>query len=422
MRPDDSDKKCYDEDIARDTPIFLAMEASFMPLPDGTRYFDHAATTPADPRVVERMLPYFSQFFGNASSIYTLGRKSLAALDEAHEEIAGILRCRPTEVVFTGGGSEADNLAVKGIALAERRRGNHIITSAIEHHAVLHTCQQLERQGYTVTYLPVDGNGLVDPAAVEAAITDQTALVSIMYANNEIGTIQPIPEIGRICRSHRVPFHTDAVQAAGLLDLDVTSLEVDLLTLSAHKFYGPKGVGVLYLRQGTRVLPQILGGSQERNRRAGTENVAGVVGAAEALRLARAERDQEVARLVSLRDRLISGMLTLEGTRLTGHPQQRLANSASFTFAGIEGESLLLSLDLMGVAASSGSACSTGDIEPSHVLTALGVSAADARGHLRLTLGHGTSDDDVDFLLEQLPGILERLRALSANPAPTAAM
>ncbi len=393
-----------------------------MPLPDGTRYFDHAATTPTDPRVVERMLPYFSHFFGNASSIYSLGRKSFAALDEAHEEIAGILHCRPTEIIFTGGGSEADNLAIKGIALAERRRGNHIITSAIEHHAVLHSCQQLERQGYTVTYLPVDGNGLVDPAAVEAAITDQTALVSIMYANNEIGTIQPIPEIGRICRAKRVPFHTDAVQAAGLLDLDVTSLGVDLLSLSAHKFYGPKGVGVLYLRQGTRVLPQIVGGSQERNRRAGTENVAGAVGTAEALRLARAERDQETERLSALQGRLIAGMLRLEGARLTGHPWQRLASSASFTLAGIEGESLLLNLDLMGVAASSGSACSSGDIEPSHVLTALGLSAAEARGHLRLTIGHSTTNDDIDFLLEQVPGILERLRALSAYPAPTTAL
>jgi cysteine desulfurase len=242
-----------------------------------------------------------------------------------------------------------------------------------------------------------------------------------MYANNEIGTIQPIPEIGRICRAHRVPFHTDAVQAAGLLDLDVTRLEVDMLSLSAHKFYGPKGVGVLYLRQGTRVLPQIVGGSQERNRRAGTENVAGAVGTAEALRLARLERDQETERLASLRERLIAGVLKLEGARLTGHPQQRLVSSASFTLAGIEGESLLLNLDLIGVAASSGSACSSGDVEPSHVLTALGLSAADARGHLRLTLGHSTSDEDIDFLLEQLPGILERLRALSAYPAPTAA-
>ncbi len=387
-----------------------------MPLPDGTRYFDHAATTPVDPRVMERMLPYFSEQFGNASSIYTLGRKSLAALDEAHEQIAEALHCRPTEIIFTGGGSEADNLAIKGIAWAEKRRGNHIITSAIEHHAVLHTCEQLERQGYTVTYLPVDDAGLVDPAAVESAITDQTALVSVMYANNEIGSIQPIAEIGRICHAHRVPFHTDAVQAAGLLDLDVRELGVDLLSLSAHKFYGPKGVGVLYLRQGTRIQPQILGGSQERNRRAGTENVAGAVGIAEALRLARAERTQETERLRRLRDRLIAGVLALSSTRLTGHPQLRLPGSASFTLSGVEGESLLLSLDLIGVAASSGSACSSGDIEPSHVLTALGIPASAARGHLRLTLGHSTTDDDIDFLLDALPPILDRLRALSTSP------
>ncbi len=387
-----------------------------MPLPDGTIYFDHAATTPTDPRVVERMLPYFSDLFGNASSIYTLGRKSLAALDEAHEQIAAILHCRPTELIFTGGGSEGDNLAIKGIAYAQRRRGNHIITSAIEHHAVLHTCQQLELEGYTVTYLPVDSAGLVDPAAVEAAINDQTALVTLMYANNEIGTIQPIAEIGRICRARKIPFHTDAVQAAGLLNLDVTELNVDLLSLSAHKFYGPKGVGVLYVRQGTRIQPQILGGSQERNRRAGTENVGGAVGTAEALRLARAEREAEAARLTALRDRLIAGVLALPGAALTGHPERRLPNSASFTLAGVEGESLLLNLDLLGIAASSGSACSSGDIEPSHVLTALGIPAADARGHLRLTLGHSNTDEDVDVLLAQLPGLLERLRALSTRP------
>ncbi len=390
-----------------------------MPLPDGTRYFDHAATTPVDTRVMERMLPYFSQSFGNASSIYALGRRSLAALDEAHEEVAEALACRPTEIIFTGGGSEADNLAIKGIAWAERRRGNHIITSAVEHHAVIHTCQQLERLGYTVTYLPVDGTGLVDPHAVEEAITDQTALVTIMYANNEIGTIQPIAEIGRICRAHKVPFHTDAVQAAGLLDLDVGALNVDLLSLSAHKFYGPKGVGVLYLRQGTRIQPQIVGGSQERNRRAGTENVAGAVGTAEALRLVRLERDQECLRLGSLRDRLIAGVLAMPGTGLTGHPERRLPGSASFTISGVEGESLLLSLDLIGVAASSGSACASGDIEPSHVLSALGLPATTARGHLRLTLGHSTTDEDIDFLLQELPPILSRLRALSTDPATT---
>lgn len=388
-----------------------------MPLTDGTIYLDHAATTPVAPEVLERMLPYFSEQFGNPSSIYGLGRRAAAALDEAHETVADVLGCRPTEVVFTGGGSEADNLAIKGIAYAPRRRGNHIVTTAIEHHAVLHTCQQLEREGYRVTYLPVDGDGRVDPAAVEAALTDETALVTMMFANNEIGTIQPIAEVGRICRERRIPFHTDAVQAGGLLDLNVRELNVDLLSLSAHKLYGPKGVGILYVRQGTRVQPQILGGSQERNRRAGTENVAGAVGAAEALRRARDERAAEVPRLLALRDRLIAGVLAIPGARLTGHPTLRLPNSASFALAGVEGESLLLNLDLIGVAASSGSACTTGSVEPSHVLTALGLAPAEARGHLRLTLGHSNTESDVSFVLERLPGIVERLRSLSTRPA-----
>lgn len=388
-----------------------------MSLPDGTIYMDHAATTPVHPAVIERMLPYFGELFGNPSSVYTLGRRNMEALDAAHALAAELLNCRPTEIVFTGGGSEADNLAIKGIAYAARRRGNHIITTAIEHHAVLHTCQQLERDGYTVTYLPVDSTGRVDPAAVEAAITDQTALVTIMYVNNEVGTIQPIAEIGRICRAHRVPFHTDAVQAGGLLDLDVQALQVDLFSLSAHKFYGPKGVGLLYIRQGTRLQAQILGGSQERNRRAGTENVPGVVGAAEALRLAQAERHMEAPRLTALRDRLIAGVLRLPETRLTGHHIERLPNNASFAIAGVEGESLLLNLDLIGVAASSGSACSSGSVEPSHVMTAMGFSAQEARGHLRLTLGHSTTEGDVDYVLEHLPQIVERLRAMSTRPA-----
>ncbi len=391
-----------------------------MPLPDGTIYLDHAATTPTDPAVLERMLPYFSERFGNPSSIYRLGRLSFDALDTAHETVAAALGCRPTEVLFTGGGSEADNLAIKGIAYAQRRRGNHLITSAVEHHAVLHTCQQLEREGYTVTYLPVDRDGLVDPQDVAAAMTDETALVTIMYANNEIGCIQPIAEIGRICRARRVPFHTDAVQAGALLDLDVGALGVDLLTLSSHKFYGPKGVGILYVRQGTRIQPQILGGSQERNRRAGTENVPGAVGAAYALERVRSEREREVPRLAALRDRLIEGVLRMPGARLTGHASRRLPNHASFAFAGVEGESLLLNLDLIGVAASSGSACTTGAAEPSHVLTAIGLGADEARGHLRLTLGHSTSDEDIDFVLAQLPPIPERLRALSTRPASAA--
>jgi cysteine desulfurase len=388
-----------------------------MALANGVIYLDHAATTPMRAEVLARMEPYFSEFFGNPSSIYTLGRKSLDAIDSAHETVARALSCRPTEIVFTGGGSEADNLAIKGIAYAQRRRGDHIITTAIEHHAVLHTCQRLEQEGYRVTYLPVDEFGRVDPAQVEAAITDQTALVTIMYANNEVGTIQPIAEIGRICRARRVPFHTDAVQAGGLLDLDVSSLQVDLLTLSAHKFYGPKGVGILYVRQGTRVQPQVLGGSQERNRRAGTENVPGVVGAAAALELARDERERENERLLALGDQLITGMLALPDAQLTGHPTQRLPNSASFTLAGVEGESLLLNLDLVGIAASSGSACTSGDIEPSHVLSAMGVSASQARGALRLTLGRSVNADDIGVALERMAEILPRLRSLSTQPA-----
>jgi cysteine desulfurase len=387
-----------------------------MPLPDGTIYMDHAATTPADPAVIERMLPLFAEAFGNPSSIYSLGRRSHLALDDAHEQVARVLNCRPTEVVFTGGGSEADNLAIKGVALAARRRGQHIVTSAIEHHAVLHTCQYLERQGFEVTYLPVDRFGRVEVAQVAAALRDDTALVSIMYANNEVGSIQPIAEIGALCRSRRIPFHVDGVQAGPALDLDVQGLQVDLLSLSAHKFYGPKGVGILYTRQGTRLQPQILGGSQERNRRAGTENVPGIVGAAEALRLAHERRHEESARLAGLRDRLISGVLQMADARLTGHPTERLPNSATFVFPGVEGESLLLSLDLLGIAASSGSACSTGAVEPSHVLTAMGLTAEEARGHLRLTLGRSTTDEDVDAVLRALADVLDRLRSL-ATPA-----
>ena len=306
-----------------------------MPLPDGTIYLDHAATTPVRPEVIAAMLPYFSEAFGNASAIYALGRRSHQALDDAHQTVARLLHCRPTEIVFTGGGSEADNLAIKGVAGAARRRGQHIITSAIEHHAVLHTCDYLAQQGFEVTVLPVDALGRVDPAQVAAALRDDTALVTLMYANNEVGAIQPIAEIGALCRARRVPFHVDAVQAGGALDLDVSQLGVDLLSLSAHKFYGPKGVGILYVRQGTRLQPQILGGSQERNRRAGTENVAGAVGAATALRLAREERHEENARLIALRDRLIAGVLPLPDTQLTGHPTLRLPNSASFTFGKI---------------------------------------------------------------------------------------
>ncbi|WP_376795202.1 cysteine desulfurase NifS [Thermogemmatispora sp.] len=377
-------------------------------------YLDHAATTALDPRVLEAMLPYLTSEYGNASSIYTLGRRAMQAIDRAREEIAAILNCRPTEIVFTGGGSESDNLAIKGVALAAQNKGKHIITSAIEHHAVLHTCRYLERFGFTVTYLPVDEYGLVDPEAVERAITPDTVLVSIMYANNEIGTIEPVEEIGRLCRQRKVPFHIDAVQAAGALPLDVKALNADLLSLSAHKFYGPKGVGVLYIRQGVRLLPQLQGGSQERGRRAGTENVAGIVGAATALRLAYEELEQVQPRLRALRDRLIDGILSsIPGSRLTGHPTRRLANNASFCFEGVEGESILLNLDLLNIAASTGSACTSGSVEPSHVLVALGLPPQWARGSLRLTLGKDNSEEDIETVLAVLPGIVEKLRGLA---------
>ncbi len=388
-----------------------------MALADGTIYLDHAATTPVDPRVVEAMLPYFTEQFGNPGGVYAAGRRAAAAVDDARETVAGILRCRPTEVIFTSGGSEADNLAIKGIAGALRSRGNHIVTSAIEHHAVLHTCQALEREGWRVTYLSVDATGRVSVADVAAALTDQTVLVTVMLANNEIGTIQPIAEIAELCRARKIALHTDAVQGGGLLDLDVTRLRADSLSLSAHKFYGPKGAGALYLRTGMRLAPQIYGGSQERNRRAGTENVPGIVGLATALALAQGEREHEAARLAALRDRLIMGVLALPGARLTGHPSERLANSASFAFEGIEGESLLLNLDLRGVAASSGSACTSAIVDPSHVLVALGLDDAWNRGHLRLTLGHSTTGDDIDRVLALLPTELAALRRLGTRPA-----
>ncbi|MBE3566417.1 MAG: cysteine desulfurase NifS [Thermogemmatispora sp.] len=383
-------------------------------MPERLIYLDHAATTALDPRVLEAMLPYLTSDYGNASSIYTLGRRAMQAIDRAREEIAAILNCRPTEIVFTGCGSESDNLAIKGVALAARNKGQHIITSSIEHHAVLHTCHYLERFGFNVTYLPVDEHGLVDPEAVERAITAETVLVSVMYANNEIGTIEPVEEIGRICRQRKVPFHIDAVQAGGALPLDVKALNADLLSLSAHKFYGPKGVGILYVRQGVRLLPQQQGGSQERGRRAGTENVAGIVGAATALRLAYEELEQVQPRLRTMRDRLIEGILSrVPRSRLTGHPTRRLANNASFCFEGVEGESILLNLDLLNIAASTGSACTSGSVEPSHVLVALGLPPEWARGSLRLTLGKDNSEEDVDTVLSVLPGIVEKLRSLA---------
>ncbi len=381
-------------------------------MPERTIYLDHAATTALDPRVLDAMLPYFMTEYGNASSIYTLGRHAMQAIDRAREQVADILGCRPTEISFTGCGSESDNLAIKGMAYAAQKKGNHLITSSIEHHAVLHTCQYLDRFGFKTTYLPVDSYGRVDPTAVEQALTDQTILVSVMYANNEVGTIEPVAEIGCICRARKIPFHIDAVQAGGALPIDVAALNADLLSLSAHKFYGPKGVGILYVRQGMRLLPQLQGGSQERGRRAGTENVAGIVGAATALRLAYEELPQVTPRITALRNRLIDGLLTIPGSQLTGHPTDRLPNNASFCFDGVEGESILLNLDMLGVAASTGSACTSGSVDPSHVLMAMGLSPEAVHGSLRLTLGKGNTDADINMILSTVPGIIEKLRSL----------
>ena len=377
-----------------------------------TIYFDHAATTALDARVLDTMLPYLTTEYGNASSIYTIGRHAMQAIDHSREQVAELLHARPSEIAFVGCGTESDNLAIKGMAFASQKKGKHIITTPIEHHAVLYTCQYLERFGFDTTYLPVDEYGMVNPEDVERSITDQTVLVSVMYANNEVGTIEPIAEIGRICRARKIPFHVDAVQAGGALPIDVLELKADMLSLSSHKFYGPKGLGILYVRQGMRILPQLQGGSQERGRRAGTENVANIVGAASALKLAYEEMPQVTPRIQALRDRLIAGVLQIPRSRLTGHPTERLPNSASFAFEGVEGESILLNLDLLGVAASTGSACTSGSVDPSHVLVAMGFPSEWSHGSLRFSLGKHNTEAEVETVLGALPGIIERLRGL----------
>lgn len=379
-------------------------------------YLDHAATTPLDPEVLAAMMPYLTEQFGNPSSIHRLGRAALDALDVARDTVARVLGATPKEIIFTGGGSEADNLAVKGVALAQRRagRGAHVITSAIEHHAVLHAVEWLQALGFEATVLPVDGDGLVRPDELRAAIRPDTVLASIMYANNEVGTVQPLPELGAICRERGVPLHSDAVQAPGSLPLDVGALNVDLMTIAAHKFYGPKGVGALYVRRGTPLMALISGGGQERRLRAGTENVAGVVGLAEALRRAEERRPAYAARCAALRDALVAGVLErVPGSALNGHPARRLPNNASITFEDVEGESVLLLLDQHGIAASSGSACTSGSLEASHVLLALGVPHERALGSVRFSVGRATDEDDVAALLEMLPGVIEQLRAVT---------
>ncbi len=376
-------------------------------------YMDNAATTPVSPAVLEKMLPYFSECYGNANSIHSTGLDARKALNAARKKIATALNCNPEEVYFTSGGSESDNWALKGVAFANRKKGNHIITSAIEHHAILHTCEWLEKQGFEITYVPVDADGLVNPADVEAAITDKTILISIMAANNEIGTIEPIEEIAKIAHAHHVLFHTDAVQAIGAIPVDVRAIGCDLLSLSGHKFHGPKGVGALYIKQGTRIDNLIHGGAQERGRRASTENVAGIVGMAEAIELATANIPEKAARISALRDQLIDGLTALPYVRLNGHRTKRLPGNVNVSVRFIEGESLLLRLDLAGVAASSGSACTSGSLDPSHVLLAIGLPHEIAHGSLRLSLSDTTTQEEVDYVLSVLPGIIEYLRDMS---------
>ncbi|MFC2059204.1 cysteine desulfurase NifS [Chloroflexota bacterium] len=377
---------------------------------------DHAATTPTHPKVLEAMLPYFSEKYGNPSSIYRLAQESHKAVGEARTSVADILGCKPREIIFTGGGTESDNAALKGAAFALKEKGNHIITSSIEHHAVLHTCQFLEKFGFEVTYLPVDRFGLISIDALEHAITDRTIVVSIMLANNEIGTIEPVDEFVRLVKDtgRNIVFHTDAVQGCGALDLDVNKLGVDMLSLSAHKFHGPKGAGILYLRKRTPFMSQQVGGAQENNRRAGTENVPGIVGTAVALKLADEHKDSNHLHCRELRDRLIEGISSqIKDAFLNGHPTQRLPNNVNFSFQYVEGESILLNLDFAGIAGSSGSACASESLDPSHVLLAMGVPAEVAHGSLRLTVGPDNTHEDVDHVLSVLPGIVEKLRAMS---------
>lgn len=380
-------------------------------------YLDHSATTPVDPRVVEAMVPYLSDRFGNPSSLHCLGREAGQALDRARQTVAEIMHAHPHEIIFTSCGTESNNLALRGVALAQRARGrgNHIVVSAIEHHAVLTTAEDLrDRYGFELTIAPVDADGLVSPQAVAEALRPDTVIVSIMYANNEVGSIQPLAEIAAHTRARNIPLHTDAVQAGGYLSLDVDALGVDLLSLSAHKFYGPKGIGLLYVRNGVPLWPQQTGGGHERRRRAGTENVASIVALAAALAIAQEERVAEAARLQSLRDDLIARVEAgIPSVRLTGHRTRRLPGHASFLVHGVEAEGMLMGLDLAGICASSGSACTSGAQEPSHVLTAMGISRVDAVGHLRLTLGRSTTRAQIDRLLEVLPGLVERLRALA---------
>lgn len=377
-------------------------------------YLDYAATTPCDPEVVKAMEPYFFEKFGNASSIHSFGQEAKKAIEDSREALASFLGADPSEIVFTSGGTESDNFALKGVASALEKKGNHIITSVIEHHAIIEPCKFLENKGFNITYIPVDKQGIVSLEDIKKTITDKTILISIMHANNEIGTIQPIAEIGKIAKEKGIYFHTDAVQTVGHIPVDVNELNADLLSLSAHKFYGPKGVGALYIRKGTRIDRFMHGGDQEKGRRASTHNLTGIVGVGKAIELCRDRMDKEASLQIALRDRLIKEIPEkIKEVYLNGHPTKRLPNNVNFSIKYIEGESILLNLDMLGIAASTGSACTSTSLEPSHVLLAIGLSHEIAHSSLRLTMGRWTKKEDIDYLLEHLPKIVEKLRAMS---------
>jgi len=378
-------------------------------------YLDHNATTPLRPKVLEAMMPYLEEIHGNPSSVHAFGRIARKGIEEAREKVAALIGAKnPQEIVFTGGGTESDNFAVKGAVEYSRSKGNHIITSSLEHHAVLNVCKFLEKSGVKVTYLPVDKQGIVDIETLKESITSKTVLISIMWANNEVGTIEPIEEIAAIAKENKILFHTDAVQAAGKISIDVEKLGIGLLSISAHKIYGPKGVGALYIRKGTKVTPLILGGHHERNRRAGTENTTGIVGFGEAARIAKKELPRESSYLRGLRDYLLDGITDkIKEIHLNGHPKKRLPSTLNVTFKYLEGESIILNLDLEGIGVSTGSACTSGSLEPSHVLAAMGLDPVDAQGSVRFSLGHDNTKEDMDYVLEVLPPIIERLRKMS---------
>lgn len=377
-------------------------------------YLDNAATTALSPKVLEKMMPYLTDTYGNASSPHSFGQTARIGVEHAREQVARAINADPSEIVFTGCGTESDNTVLFGVAERYAKKGDHIITTNVEHHAILHSCAALEKKGIKVTYLPVDKDGLVTPEQVRDAITDKTILVSVMFANNEVGTIMPIPEIAAVCHEKGVLFHTDAVQAAGHIPIDVKAMGIDMLSISGHKFHGPKGVGVLYERKGIHLPSYIIGGEQEKGRRAGTENVAGIVGLGEALELAVTNMSETSARMTRMRDRLIEGIeATIPEVKLNGHRTKRLPNNVNFSIKYIEGESILLMLDMAGIAASSGSACTSGSLDPSHVLLALGLTHEVAHGSVRMTLGDDTTDEDIDYVLETLPKVAHRLRAMS---------